>query len=95
MSRRQTRVLNWPLLTVFGFVAIPDEFIFEKPRVTLIAAKKYDYPFPYESTPNWRTYRGLLDFAEQIGQDVADLHPRDMIDLQSFMWVLGSEEYPD
>jgi len=27
--------------------------------------------------------------------DTADLGPRDMIDLQSFIWVLGSDEYPD
>ena len=26
-------------------------------------------------------------------RDLADLRPRDMIDLQSFLWVQGSEEY--
>jgi hypothetical protein len=24
-----------------------------------------------------------------------DMRPRDMIDLQSFLWVQGSDEYPD
>jgi hypothetical protein len=27
--------------------------------------------------------------------DNRDLGPRDMIDAQSFMWVQGSDEYPD
>jgi hypothetical protein len=25
--------------------------------------------------------------------DLRDLHPRDMIDIQSFLWVQGSDEY--
>ena len=29
----------------------------------------------------------------RIKGDLADLCPRDMIDVQSFIWVLGSEEY--
>src|SRR5436853_164822 len=29
------------------------------------------------------------------GADIRDLRPRDMIDLQSFIWVQGSDEYPD
>jgi hypothetical protein len=29
------------------------------------------------------------------GKDLRDLQPRDMIDIQSFLWVQGSDEYPD
>ena len=39
--------------------------------------------------------RGLLEFAELIKQDLADLKPRDMIDVQSFIWVQGSSEYEE
>lgn len=95
LPRRQTRVLTWPLQTVFGFLANPDRFIFLKPRVTKIGAEKYEFPFVYQSTPNWKTYKSYLDFAEQVRTDTADLQPRDFIDLQSFIWVLGSEEYPE
>jgi hypothetical protein len=28
-----------------------------------------------------------------VRHDQADLRPRDMIDLQSFIWVQGSDEY--
>jgi hypothetical protein len=30
-----------------------------------------------------------------VRRDLRDLRPRDMIDLQSFIWVQGSDEYPD
>ena len=95
LPRKQTRVVTWPLLTVFGFIAHPTKHIFLKPMVTKAAAKKYDYDFSYKSEPSWETYESLLDFAATIRKDVANLKPRDMIDLQSFIWVLGSEEYPD
>jgi hypothetical protein len=95
LPRRQTRVLTWPLVTVFGFIAQPDRHIFLKPIVTKIAAEKYGFDFPYQSKPNWHTYANLLEFAETIRRDLRDMRPRDMIDLQSFMWVQGSDEYKD
>ena len=95
LPRRQTRVLTWPLVTVFGFIAQPDRHIFLKPVVTKIAAEKYGFDFPYQSKPNWSTYANLLAFADTIRRDLRDMRPRDMIDLQSFMWVQGSDEYTD
>jgi hypothetical protein len=95
LPRKQTRVLTWPLQTVFGFIARPEEHIFLKPRVTKIAAEKYGYDFLYQSKPNWETYKSMIGFAEQVRYDMKDLKPRDYIDLQSFIWVMGSDEYPD
>jgi hypothetical protein len=93
LPRKQTRVLTWPLVTVFGSIAQPDKHIFLKPVVTKIAAQKYGFDFQYQSKPNWKTYASLLEFAETIRHDVPDLKPRDLIDLQSFVWVQGSDEY--
>jgi hypothetical protein len=93
LPRRQTRVLTWPLVTVFGFIARPDVHIFLKPNVTRVAAKAYGFDFHYQSKPNWATYRSLLDFAETVRRDTRDLRPVDMIDLQGFIWVQGSDEY--
>ena len=95
LPRRQTRVLTWPLLTVFGFIAQPERHIFLKPNVTRAAAKEYGFEFEYVSRPNWDTYSSLLRFADRIRRDNRDLRPRDMIDLQSFMWVQGSDEYEE
>jgi hypothetical protein len=95
LPRKQTRVLTWPLVTVFGFIAQPETHIFLKPNVTRTAARAYGFDFQYQSRPNWDTYANFLQFAETIRRDQRDLKPRDMIDLQSFMWVQGSDEYPD
>jgi hypothetical protein len=94
LPRRQTRVLTWPLVTVWGFIAQPEKHFFLKPNVTKIAARNYEFDFRYQSKPNWETYANLLEFAETVRRDVRDLRPRDMIDLQSFIWVQGSDEYP-
>jgi len=93
LPRRQTRVLTWPMVTVWGFIAQPERHIFLKPQVTRRAAAEYGCDFLYEPRPNWRTYVSLLEFAEQVREDQNDLGPRDMIDLQSFIWIQGSEEY--
>jgi hypothetical protein len=95
LPRRQTRVLTWPMVTVWGFLAQPDVHIFLKPTVTRAAAEKYGFDFQYKSRPNWETYASLLEFAETVRRDQRALRPRDMIDIQSFLWVQGSDEYPD
>jgi hypothetical protein len=93
LPRRQTRVLTWPIVTIFGFIAQPEKHIFLKPLVTRRAAQAYGCDLAYRSRPNWGTYVSVLEFAEQVREDTRDLCPRDMIDLQSFIWVQGSDEY--
>ena len=95
LPRKQTRVLTWPLVTVFGFLALPAEHFFLKPMVTRAAAHEYGFDFPYKSRPNWDTYSHLLEFASVVSRDLRDLKPRDMIDIQSFLWVQGSDEYEE
>jgi hypothetical protein len=95
LPRKQTRVLTWPVVTVFGFIAQPDAHIFFKPKVTRLAALEYGFDLPYTSRPSWEVYEKLLEFAKKVSRDVRDLRPRDLIDIQSFLWVLGSEEYAE
>jgi len=95
LPRRQTRVLTWPLVTVFGFIGDPNTHMFLKPTVTRAAAREYGFPFEYASRPSFDVYRSLLDFASAVRRDQRDLRPRDMIDAQSFIWVQGSDEYEE
>jgi len=48
--------------------------------------------------PTWAHYQDLLTFAAVLRRDL-DRKPgfkaRDMIDLQSFIWVQGSDEYEE
>lgn len=93
LPRRQTRVVTWPLATVFGFIARPRSQMFMKPVVTRRAADAYGFDLEYRSKPAWPTYASLLAFARRVSADQRDLGPRDMIDAQSFIWVQGSAEY--
>jgi hypothetical protein len=93
LPRRQTRVLTWPVVTVFGFIASLETQIFLKPNVTREAAKEYGFDFRYSSRPGWETYASLLEFADVVRRDLREMRPRDLIDIQSFIWVLGSNEY--
>src|SRR4051812_20728358 len=93
LPRRQTRVVTWPLVTVFAFIAQPETHIFFKPLVTRRAARAYGFELAYSPRPSWEVYASLLDFAARVRRDTRDLGPRDMIDLQSFIWVQGSDEY--
>ncbi len=95
LPRKQTRVLTWPLVTVWGSIAQPGEHLFFKPLVTRRAAASYGYDLAYQARPNWETYARLLEFAGTVRRDLRDLRPRDLIDIQSFLWVQGSDEYPE
>jgi hypothetical protein len=95
LPRRQTRVLTWPVVTIFGFLALPDAHFFLKPMVTRGAAREYGFDFDYRSRPNWASYSSLLAFARTVSRDLRDLRPRDMIDIQSFLWLQGSDEYEE
>jgi hypothetical protein len=94
LPRRQTRVCTWPVVTVIGFLAQPQTHFFLKPTVTRKAAQKYGVALPYAARPTWETYAGLLSLARRVRSDLRSLRPRDMIDIQSFLWVQGSDEYP-
>ena len=93
LPKKQSRVFTHPVVTVFGYLAQPETHIFFKPVVTRTAALRYGFELSYASRPSWDTYSGLLDFASVISHDLSDLKPRDMIDIQSFIWVNGSSEY--
>jgi hypothetical protein len=96
LPQRKSRLLTWPVATVFGYIARPDRHLFVKPRSTRKAARLYGYALTYDATPTWALYQDLLTFAAVIRRDL-DRKPgfkaRDMIDLQSFIWVQGGSEY--
>jgi hypothetical protein len=93
LPRKQTRVATWPVITVFGMIARPRVHCYLKPVTTKRAAAAYGFDFDYSSRPSWDTYRSLLELCRTVRNDLADLRPRDQIDIQSFLWVNGSDEY--
>ena len=80
---------------MFHFIAMPERQVFLKPNVTRTAAREYGIDFRYKPKPERETYESLLEFAETVRRDMGDLRPRDMIDIQSYLWVLGSDKYDE
>jgi hypothetical protein len=68
--------------------------MFLKPMVTRLAARRCGCSFDYASLPTGETYRKYLALGATVRRALADWHPRDLIDVQSFLWVQGSDEYP-
>ena len=93
LPRRQTRVATWPVVTVFGAIARPRVHLFVKPLTIRRAAEAYAFDLDYRPSPGWATYGRILELARTVRADLADLGPRDQIDIQSFLWILGSDEY--
>jgi hypothetical protein len=65
------------------------------PRVVTRSRAPLRVELQYASRPSWALYKGLLNFVARVRSDISDLRPRDMIDMQPFLWVQGSDEYPD
>jgi len=88
--KKQKQLVTWPMQTAFTFLGNPEHHIFLKPAVTRAAAKSYGFDFFFEPRPNWNTYQSVFSFANQVKEDISDLNPKDFIDLQYFMQVIGS-----
>ncbi len=75
---------KWTIATYFQFLAHPDRYIFFKPTVTQDAADVCNVEL---------TYRSVQRFAEILRDEIAPLEPRDMIDVQSFIWCIAPGKY--
>jgi hypothetical protein len=82
---------KWTVVSYLPFLWKPDEHIFLKPEVTKDFASRVQHDLEHEYSPelDHAVYESLLDLAGQIDREFADLGPRDMIDIQSVIWVVG------
>ena len=82
---------KWTTATYFPFLMFPETQIFLKPTITKKAADLCAFEINYRPDVNWITYRQVLLFANELRKHLADLKPRDMIDVQSFMWCIARD----
>lgn len=80
---------KWPIATYFTFFFHPDRYMFVKPTITQNAAKLCAFEISYEARLNWTTYSRVLSLADYLFDELSELEPRDMIDVQSFMWCIA------
>lgn len=83
---------SWPMLTYLPFMWRPDRHMFLKPVVTCDFADRVGHPFArdYREGITAAVYESLLDLAAQTEREIAALKPKDLIDVQSFIWVVGA-----
>ena len=93
VPQRQTRLAKWPIVTLFPFVARPTRYLIVKPMLMKRAAARLGFDLAYAPRPNGRTYSALASYLAWLRKELASWQPRDVIDLQGFLWVTCSEEY--
>ena len=71
--------------------------MFLKPQVTVDFAERVGHPFAYQyaATCEAPIYQNLLTLVGDLEQKIAALQPRDRIDVQSFIWVVGKYDDSD
>ncbi len=93
LPRKQSRVVSWPIVTFFPYIAQPQKYMIMKPTAMRFAAAELGFELQYSSKPSYATYERLLKFGELTKEAIKDLKPRNFHDVQTFLWVIGSSEY--
>jgi hypothetical protein len=83
---------KWTAVTYLPFLWRPEQHMFLKPEATKDFATRVGHRFAsdYEPRLDLAVYDSLLDLAESTTAELSDLKPRDRIDVQSFIWVVGN-----
>lgn len=84
---------KWTTASYFIFIVFPDRYMFMKPTVTQSAAEVSAFEINYRPKLNWLTYKSVLAFSDYLKSELSELKPRDMIDVQSFMWCIAPGKY--
>ncbi len=83
---------KWTVASYFLFVVHPDTYMFVKPTVTNAVADMSAFDISYTPKLNWNTYNQVLKLSTYMKEELKDLKPKDMIDVQSFMWCINRPE---
>ncbi len=86
---------KWTIATYYGFLIHPESRIFIKPEVTKFAAEACGWDLQYDSALNWNTLARAEGMAQYLFHELqrVGLKPRDMIDVQSFIWCIDPKSY--
>jgi hypothetical protein len=87
------KVLTWPVATLLPFLAKPGTHMFLKPMQTRKTADAFMFDLLYTPRPNWSTCERLRQLSREILEHIRPLGAKDMIDVQSFMWVVNGAPY--
>ena len=82
---------QWTVATYLPFLWRPETHMYLKPEATKDFATRVGHPLAslYQARLDFGVYASLLDLVEETSNELSDLAPRDRIDIQSFIWVVG------
>jgi len=84
---------KWPFATLFSFIRYPRQHTFIKPGANQAAARALCWRISYKPEPNWKTYDAVLRLYSYVRANLLEegMMPRDLIDVQSFVWTIGQK----
>lgn len=84
---------KWPYATLFSFIRYPQQHALIKSTAIQNAAKALCWRINYKPEPNWKTYDAVLRLYSYIRTSLLEegMMPRDLIDVQSFIWAIGQK----
>lgn len=84
---------KWPILTSFSFFGSPSTEVMIKPQNLQNAAELCRFELNYRPSLNSLTYVSAVRFYRYLWEKLVDLKPRDMMDVQSFIWCIDPSNY--
>lgn len=84
---------KWSFASLFCFIRYPRQHAFIKPSAIQNAAQALCWRINYKPEPNWKTYDAVLRLYSYIRTNLLEegIMPRDMLDVQSFIWSVGAK----
>jgi hypothetical protein len=86
-----TETEKWTIATLLPSIAWPSSYMFVKPTNIKKASERSDVDIHYSTTPNWKTYAAVLKLADTYIEELAELEPKDYLDVQSYFWVTAEQ----
>ena len=82
---------KWTVATYLPFLWRPEAHMYLKPRATKCCALWVGHPFAsvYGTQLEFDVYSSFLDLTVEASNELSDLEPRDRIDIQTLIWVVG------
>lgn len=83
---------KWTIASYFQFLKWPQTHVFVKPIITQDVAAMWRKEIAYRAELNWGTYSAVQAMARDLREVIEkeELAPRDMVDVQSFMWCVAN-----
>jgi hypothetical protein len=84
---------KWPFATIFSFIRHPLQNAFIKPTTIQNSAKALCWRISYKPEPNWKTYDAVLRLYNYVRTSLIEegMMPRDLLDVQSFIWAISQK----